>query len=142
LWHQAPRESFGKDRERSVGLNKVVMFFIAHVVGSFAWFFAVEAVDLAQGGHWRLGREGIQFALSPLLIFVVTFDDIFLSWHRMFLAAGMPTYFCVTWLVYRRLSRRDIAADRWRRGCCPACGYCLAGNVSGVCPECGRIWRK
>ena len=20
---------------------------------------------------------------------------------------------------------------------CPGCGYCLTGNVSGVCPECG-----
>jgi hypothetical protein len=29
---------------------------------------------------------------------------------------------------------------RWRsraRGRCPACGYNLAGNISGVCPECG-----
>lgn len=23
-------------------------------------------------------------------------------------------------------------------GCCPACGYNLTGNVSGVCPECGK----
>ncbi len=30
---------------------------------------------------------------------------------------------------------------RWRRcrkGLCPACGYNLTGNVSGVCPECGK----
>jgi len=27
---------------------------------------------------------------------------------------------------------------RLRRGLCPACGYDLAGNTSGVCPECGR----
>ncbi len=30
---------------------------------------------------------------------------------------------------------------RWRRrrrGLCVACGYNLTGNVSGVCPECGR----
>jgi hypothetical protein len=24
------------------------------------------------------------------------------------------------------------------RGCCRRCGYCLTGNTSGVCPECGR----
>jgi hypothetical protein len=29
----------------------------------------------------------------------------------------------------------------WRRkGCCPRCGYTLAGNVSGVCPECGSAF--
>lgn len=29
---------------------------------------------------------------------------------------------------------------RWRRRCnaCTGCGYDLTGNVSGVCPECGR----
>jgi hypothetical protein len=27
---------------------------------------------------------------------------------------------------------------RARRGHCPGCGYCLTGNVSNVCPECGR----
>lgn len=24
------------------------------------------------------------------------------------------------------------------RGCCPGCGYNLTGNVSGICPECGK----
>ena len=31
---------------------------------------------------------------------------------------------------------------RRRRGLCPACGYDLTGNVSGVCPECGARVRK
>lgn len=26
---------------------------------------------------------------------------------------------------------------RWKEGTCATCGYCLAGNVSGRCPECG-----
>ncbi len=30
---------------------------------------------------------------------------------------------------------------RWRtkRGCCVACGYNLAGNTTGRCPECGAV---
>lgn len=28
-------------------------------------------------------------------------------------------------------------SQRVKHGCCTACGYDLAGNVSGVCPECG-----
>lgn len=34
----------------------------------------------------------------------------------------------------RRLTRR---LDRLLQGLCPACGYNLAGNTSGACPECG-----
>lgn len=37
-------------------------------------------------------------------------------------------------IVIRRLLRRR---RRLRRGLCLTCGYSLAGNVSGVCPECG-----
>jgi hypothetical protein len=31
----------------------------------------------------------------------------------------------------------DRRHRRAARGLCPACGYSLRGNVSGVCPECG-----
>jgi hypothetical protein len=38
-------------------------------------------------------------------------------------------------------ARRGIVALRGllrrNRGFCPRCGYCLRGNVSGICPECG-----
>ncbi|NLX20678.1 MAG: hypothetical protein GXY55_03260 [Phycisphaerae bacterium] len=27
------------------------------------------------------------------------------------------------------------------QGCCPLCGYCLRGNTSGTCPECGTSIR-
>lgn len=30
-----------------------------------------------------------------------------------------------------------LSATAGRRAACPACGYSLAGNVSGACPECG-----
>jgi hypothetical protein len=36
-----------------------------------------------------------------------------------------------------RLRRRRRRARRIRRGLCVSCGYALAGNTSGVCPECG-----
>ena len=38
------------------------------------------------------------------------------------------------------LSRQEM---RNTPGYCSECGYCLKGNASGVCPECGtRIRRK
>ena len=44
--------------------------------------------------------------------------------------AGAPTAFA--WLRYWRGPAEPSTAPS-----CPACGYCLVGNVSGLCPECG-----
>ena len=49
---------------------------------------------------------------------------------------------CVVSRDVLRSVRLRIERYRIRRritcGLCPACGYDLTGNVSGVCPECGR----
>ncbi len=34
--------------------------------------------------------------------------------------------------------RPDRAARLRHRGLCAGCGYDLKGNISGICPECGR----
>ena len=45
---------------------------------------------------------------------------------------ALPAIWIVeTMLIARRRGRRRKAGD------CPACGYSLTGNTSGVCPECG-----
>jgi hypothetical protein len=51
-------------------------------------------------------------------------------WMPLVLFAACPTITCIRGPV-RRWRRR-------RKGCCLKCGYDLAGNVSGVCPECGE----
>ena len=38
-------------------------------------------------------------------------------------------------LAFRWINRRE---ERRANGFCGECGYYLAGNPSGVCPECGR----
>ena len=45
----------------------------------------------------------------------------------------------VTWLI-GRFEAADVYREVRRRlpNACPACGYDLTGNRSGVCPECGR----
>ena len=57
------------------------------------------------------------------------------------------------WLVALGLAGANLLAWYWivrpyqlreRRldlGLCAACGYDLAGNASGVCPECGSVFR-
>lgn len=39
----------------------------------------------------------------------------------------------------RREDKRIIEMCRSVRGECLNCGYDLTGNVSGTCPECGRV---
>lgn len=49
--------------------------------------------------------------------------------------AGMTAILPLWWLLTRNRSRQRY---RLRHGLCVGCGYSLAGNVSGICPECGR----
>ena len=42
------------------------------------------------------------------------------------------------WQAIRFTARRLARQRRRRVGLCTSCGYDLTGNVSGVCPECGR----
>lgn len=80
-------------------------------------------------------------------IMLMSYDDFNSGWSRGF---TLPSYdyeadypcvlFIPMWtllllgvlLLWRGLSRRIKA------GTCVQCGYDLTGNVSGVCPECGR----
>lgn len=55
------------------------------------------------------------------------------AWCMLAVAAPLLVYPAVVFVrgPYRRYCRR-------RKGCCLQCGYNLTGNVSGICPECGR----
>lgn len=50
-------------------------------------------------------------------------------------AASVAILICgsTTMLIFGILRRKPTAAA----GGCSACGYCLNGNTSGICPECG-----
>jgi uncharacterized paraquat-inducible protein A len=56
-----------------------------------------------------------------------------------------PIFACVwfvvigsIWLIAnRRTDNQKLKARRQKLGLCTYCGYNLAGNRSGVCPECG-----
>jgi hypothetical protein len=79
---------------------------------------------------WSLGR----FAYSqsppvrprrPSMLHEVRFP----LWAALVFFGAYPTARIMNWLRGRRRS--------FSRECCRNCGYCLIGNVSGVCPECG-----
>ena len=48
---------------------------------------------------------------------------------------GLSAVIAIACIVDYRRHRR--IRDREKGGLCLQCGYSLAGNVSGVCPECG-----
>jgi hypothetical protein len=53
-------------------------------------------------------------------------------------ALGAGALLTLGWFwVDRPRERREFRSLRRRRGLCVSCGYDLAGNVSGTCPECG-----
>ena len=52
-------------------------------------------------------------------------------WSMLALTTAVPL------MILTRSIRNGMRRWRWRRrGRCPACGYDLTGNTSGVCPEC------
>ena len=59
-----------------------------------------------------------------------TWDLCVPLWPMFVLSACYPTFVLVCWSIHRR--------RRSGRGLCMSCRYDLTGNVSGVCPECGR----
>ena len=71
------------------------------------------------GFRYNVYSDGSGYARAPL-------------WS---VAAAGGAVACAAAFLARRPRRRD------RAGRCPACGYDLTGNVSGVCPECGSPTR-
>jgi hypothetical protein len=78
--------------------------------------------DRATGGVWATRTENWLIGRTvwlPLWLLVAT-------------TAALPVYRISTVSIRRFKARRRARENR-----CPACGYDLTGNVSGVCPECG-----
>lgn len=93
-----------------------------HVWATEDWFepgvlgFDVSSGDVEFGTSlWQIHHEGTSVVV-PL-------------WFVTACALVLPA----RW-GWRRFRRRDERAP----GACVRCGYDLTGNVSGVCPECGR----
>jgi hypothetical protein len=62
--------------------------------------------------------------------FVLLRRQLLLPWWPLPFVSALPIVFAIAmWAVRRR---------RTKVGHCAACYYNLTGNVSGVCPECGK----
>ena len=90
------------------------------------WGWSTEA---AGGSVFRPGYPG--FCYSPMGNPTDPNYSVSIGvplWFAALAFAILPIGRGVRWRLYR---------GRIRTGLCPACGYNLTGNVSGVCPECG-----
>ena len=57
------------------------------------------------------------------------------TWPTMLVAVAVAFAFALVRFALH--AKAALSAERRKRGQCASCGYDLAGNVSGVCPECG-----
>lgn len=70
----------------------------------------------------------------------------FQGWHFSWGSPWRPIVIPMWTIFLTALAVTTICAlrSRWRlrRGYCAECDYCLTGNTSGVCPECGAAIKK
>ena len=107
--------------------------------------------------HMRWGAWGFVYSQSELpvvMIPLLTAEDLvsaeltqdkrqyLLTTKPIMWAIGLPVWaLSLLFFTYPIVAFVRGPLRRWhrRRGClCIGCGYDLTGNVSGVCPECGR----
>jgi predicted RNA-binding Zn-ribbon protein involved in translation (DUF1610 family) len=100
---------------------------------SLVWYAAWVVADVAmiRQGHFRWGR-GADAELITVAARPGFFWTVIVTWFFFPLVAPM----LAALRVYHFRHRRHLR-DRLEAGRCHACGYDLAGNVSGICPECG-----
>ena len=112
---------------------------LSHVISSYITFTVVAVVFLV--------TEPVDFQLFFCLLLapaVVPFlailgaayclDGRKPSWRFLLFALLYSVVFIARTIYAQRHIRR---AHRLEAGLCSNCGYNLAGNTSGVCPECG-----
>ena len=96
------------------------------------------------GDGWIIGpaSKPWEWALPSFQRGVILFDGTALDDGRRSIV--LPLWFvagvcaCPLAAIVLFLQRAFSRVRRRRTGACLGCGYNLTGNVSGVCPECGR----
>ena len=142
------------DRRRPEGPLSLLVgsAFIAHAAASYGVMLAVWAFAVARGVPPMELSGGVLLAPVYVLmwLFLVTPLVHLDRSGRSSVAplAGVPNavlapaagalYVAAFAVSLRFVHRRRVRAQRRALGQCPACGYDLTANVSGVCPECGQ----
>ena len=133
------------------GLLLSVLLLLASTVGwvkGLVYFHESGQVVVAAGGllidnmHAPIERRGLRWATleipeKPLWLRIRGYFWIpKVSPQATWVPFGFPLVFTATVTVF--LFWLDRRLRRVPHGHCQACGYNLAGNISGICPECGE----
>ena len=122
------------ERQRKTGVRRGVAAILA--IG----FRAVLILSVAViGVVWALDlRPSKNVMAVPVLVIMASVAG-YVAWHDFHVVRAW--LWSVRWWWWckrmgRWVARREALQSQGR---CVACGYNLTGNVSGVCPECGRV---
>ena len=100
-----------------------------------AIFGAIVLVNYPAAGTMQYSRSGLEYGSQEKQRFQ------WLPWAK--LGGGKTVIVCPMWMILIAVAP-PTAYLFWRDrryppGHCQKCGYDLQGNISGVCPECGRV---
>lgn len=133
---------------RAIGIGVVVWLTTSSIGGSYTFNggYGVYSYDCGVGcylpwhspSHIDVLPDGWHGRLrSP---FIVDWQVVWLARKQVGLWFQAPLWMGVSIIFVCRgiwLLRAEFQRERRRRLCLCECGYCLRGNVSGRCPECG-----
>jgi predicted RNA-binding Zn-ribbon protein involved in translation (DUF1610 family) len=110
---------------------------IVLLLGGGTWFVGMVTVFFAR--PWR--RQVAQVCLAGVIVAAVAWSlSPTRDWQRASLVAPLPIAIAsagllslLALIVPVRRCGHETSGPR-----CAGCGYDLTGNVSGICPECGR----
>jgi hypothetical protein len=105
------------------------------VCAILAWAVALVHAVLERSVQWKGAKLSLIAAILLLAAVLLWTNDLSYWQREKWMIASLPFAMLAgtgSFMVWISL-RRGFAAGR-----CGACGYDLTGNISGVCPECGR----
>ena len=101
------------------------------------WLWLAILVDV---GRWALLITSSYFEVQANINSWVSTASAAQSWLQDAVHTGLsvPLSLVLLWYWWRPLWRERVIGLQPEHAICIHCGYCLTGNVSGRCPECGH----
>ncbi len=92
----------------------------------------------SRANHTRAGLAAwLLMMLGGLGTFAWCLERAGMSSIAWIVATGAALVMTTGLVMYFRILRPILRDELYRMAICPSCGYCLLGNTSGTCPECG-----